>query len=112
MIEKKWLILIYNTIIWLIFFIVYTSLMNGNNFHVPNKDKDYTIGNAAFFTVVVHGTVGFGDIYPTSIYSRAAVACHIALVLLGSLSIYLIPLDNLSTTISLLFNKKSVIKLE
>lgn len=67
--------------------------MSPDHFHVPNSDRDLNVGTAAYFSVVVHATVGFGDIYPISKEARAAVALHIALIILGSLGIYLFPIE-------------------
>jgi hypothetical protein len=91
LLEKKWVLLIYNLVIWFLFFGIYSGLMEKENFKIDNDE--YNPGTAAYFTTVVHATVGFGDVLPISAGARAAVTIHIALVILGSLGVFLLPLE-------------------
>lgn len=67
-------------------------MMTTEHFRTPDVDH-LNSSTAAYFAVVVHATVGFGDVYPVSQRARTAVALHITLVILGSLGIYLLPIE-------------------
>jgi hypothetical protein len=83
--------LMYHALVFGSFFGLYMVMPGGfdRNFNVPEK-KRMTIADVLYYTMVVHSTAGFGDIYPTSFYARACVAAHLGLVFLGTAS--LIPL--------------------
>ena len=83
--------LIYHSLVFGAFFGLYMVMPGGfeNNFNVPEKKK-LTIADVIYYTAVVHSTAGFGDIYPTSFYSRFCVAVHLGLVFVGTAG--LIPL--------------------
>lgn len=77
--------IIYHALVFGAFFGLYMVMPGGfeKNFNLPAKKK-MTIADVIYYTMVVHSTAGFGDIYPTSFYARAVVATHLGLVFLGT----------------------------
>lgn len=68
-----------NIIIIIVFWLVYMYLDNT----YPDsfaKQKGMTKLDWLYYTVIVHTTVGFGDIYPTNTMSRLVVVSHTLLV--------------------------------
>lgn len=76
--------LLYHAVVYGIFFGLYMVMPGGfeKNFNVPEKKK-MTLADVSYYTMVVHSTAGFGDIYPTSFWARAVVTTHLGLVFLG-----------------------------
>lgn len=77
--------LLYHTIIFGAFFGLYMVMPGGfeNNFNLPEK-KVMTVADVMYYTMVVHSTAGFGDIYPKSFWARAVVSTHLGLVFLAT----------------------------
>ena len=80
--------LFFHALIFGVFFGLYMVMPTGfeNHFNVPEKKK-MTLADVAYYTMVVHSTAGFGDIYPTTFYARSCVATHLGLVFLATTGI-------------------------
>lgn len=78
--------IIYHGIVFGVFYGLYMVMPGGfeKHFNVPEKKK-MTLADVLYYSLVVHSTAGFGDIYPTSFYGRTVVSAHLGLVLLASL---------------------------
>lgn len=76
--------LVYHALVYGAFFGLYMVMPGGfdKHFNVPTK-KSMTIADVLYYTMVVHSTAGFGDIYPLTFYSRVVVTAHLGLVFLG-----------------------------
>jgi len=85
--------LIYHALVYGAFFGLYMVMPGGfeKHFNIPEKKK-MNVADVAYYTMVVHSTAGFGDIYPTSFWARTVVSTHLGLVFLATAS--LIPLGS------------------
>lgn len=83
--------LLYHSFVFGAFFGLYMVMPGGfdKHFNIPEK-KTMSVADVAYYSMVVHSTAGFGDIYPISFWSRSVVATHLGLVFLGTAG--LIPL--------------------
>ncbi len=74
---------LYHGIVWATFFGIYLMLPGGfeSHFYVPTgKDgKPQRLGAAdiAYFTLVTHSGVGYGDMYPLTTTARVLVMAHL-----------------------------------
>ena len=77
--------LMYHVLIYGAFFGVYMVMPGGfdKHFNVPEKKK-MNVADVAYYTIVVHSTAGFGDIYPLTFWGRAVVTAHLGLVFLAT----------------------------
>jgi len=77
--------IMYQAVVFGAFFGLYMVMPGGfeRNFNMPEKKK-MNIADVLYYTMVVHSTAGFGDIYPISFYARICVAAHLGLVFLGT----------------------------
>lgn len=68
----------YHGIVWSVFFGVYLMLPGGfeSHFYVPDK-KAMGAADVAYFTLVTHSGVGYGDIYPLTTTARVLVMAHL-----------------------------------
>ncbi|NBU16668.1 MAG: hypothetical protein EBS48_06595 [Actinobacteria bacterium] len=84
--------LLYQAIVFGAFFGLYMVMPGGfeTNFNTPEKKK-MTIADVLYYTMVVHSTAGFGEIYPTTFYARICVATHLGLVFLGTAGLLSLP---------------------
>ena len=75
--------LLYHALVFGAAFGLYMVMPGGfeNNFNLPEKKK-MTIADVVYYTMVVHSTAGFGDIYPTTFWARTVVSTHLGLVFL------------------------------
>lgn len=78
--------LMYHGIIYGAFFGLYMVMPGGfeKHFNVPVVKKRMDVADVAYYTIVVHSTAGFGDIYPTSFWARSVVTAHLSLVFLAT----------------------------
>lgn len=85
--------LLYHSLVFGTFFGLYMMMPGGfsKNFNVPTKTK-MGIADILYYTMVVHSTCGFGDMYPLTFYARSCVTTHLGLVFLGVAN--LIPMLN------------------
>lgn len=76
--------IIYQALVFGAFFGAYMSMPGGfeKNFNVPAPTKKMSIADVVYYTMVVHTTAGFGDIYPTTFYARCVVSAHLGSVFL------------------------------
>lgn len=81
--------LFFHALVFGAFFGLYSVMPGGfeSNFNLPEKKGKMSIADVAYYTMVVHSTAGFGDIYPTSFYARSCVATHLGLVFLATTGI-------------------------
>ena len=88
--------LLYHAIVFGLFFGIYRAMPGGfeANFNTPDKKKKMGTSDIAYYTMVVHSTVGFGDVYPLSYWGKLAVAAHIFMVMLATAS--LVPMGSSS----------------
>lgn len=77
------LALMYHALVYGFFFGIYMVMPGGfaKNFNVP-EPKRMNVADVLYYTIVVHSTAGFGDIYPTTAYARLMVSLHLGLVFL------------------------------
>jgi hypothetical protein len=66
----------WNFLVLCVFTIVYYN-MNQAAFNIKKKLSFF---EAAYFSIISHTTLGYGDIYPVSIMSRLFVIIHVLLV--------------------------------
>lgn len=85
--------IIYHALVFGAAFGLYMTMPGGfeRHFNVPAVRK-MNVADTIYYTAVTHTTLGLGDVFPTSLYSRCVVAAHIGLVFLATAS--LIPLGN------------------
>lgn len=78
--------LLYHALLFGLFFGIYMVMPGGfeANFNIPQTNKKMTIADVIYYTMVVHSTAGFGDIYPLTFYARACVSAHLGFVFLGT----------------------------
>ncbi len=84
--------LAYHIAVFSVFWGVYQLLPGGfaNNFSAPSnlqlKDRYRGTGpmDVAYYTLVIHATVGFGDVYAITWQARAATMAHIVMAFLGA----------------------------
>jgi uncharacterized membrane protein len=83
----------YHVLVLAAFWSVYQLLPGGfsANFNIPGNLRmmDGTYGgagplDAAYYAVVIHATVGFGDVYATTWLARATTMAHILFSFVGS----------------------------
>lgn len=76
---------LYHGIVWAAFFGVYLMLPGGfkAHFQVPDPKKDMGPADIAYFTLVTHSGVGYGDIYPLTTAGRLVVMAHLFCVILA-----------------------------
>lgn len=87
--------MLYHAIIYAVFWVVYQTLPGGfaKNFNLPSnvvREKNYTGDgplDVAYFTMVMHTTVGFGDVYPITWYARSVTMLHLFLVFMATASL-------------------------
>lgn len=77
--------LLYHAIVFGVFFGLYMVSPGGfaKNFNIPDK-RPMGAGDIAYYTMVVHSTTGFGDMYPKTFWGRLVVCLHIGLVFLAT----------------------------
>ena len=87
MLNRK--VLIYNTIVFILFFFIYYKLYTDADHHIthrtPNsisKCKNKII-NIFYFTCITHSTIGYGDFVPESNIAKLFVSIHSLLAFSG-----------------------------
>lgn len=75
----------YQALVFGAFLGAYLSMPGGfeANFSTPTPAKKMSVSDVVYYTMVVHTTAGFGEIYPTTLYARSVVAAHLGAVFLG-----------------------------
>lgn len=71
-IERFYTFMVVNISILIVFFMLNYTL-NRKNFNI---DREFTFMDAVYYTATTHTTVGFGDIYPTSILGKNIAMFH------------------------------------
>ena len=95
--------LLYHVVVFAAFWGVYQLLPGGfaDNFNIPSnlrtQDKYRGAGpmDVAYYALVIHATVGFGDVYAITWQARAATMVHILLSFIGTAN--LLPISRLVT---------------
>lgn len=77
---KKLILL--NVALLLIFCAIYSGieLTKSGSFLYAATSQKLEIFDMCYFSVIVHSTVGFGDIIPVNWYAKVAVCVHVVLV--------------------------------
>ena len=70
--ERFKVFMVVNFVIMMLFFALNYTL-NRKNFNI---DREFTLMDAFYYTATTHTTVGFGDIYPTSILGKNIAMMH------------------------------------
>ena len=68
-------VLIWHALVYSVFLAIYSAVGFGAHFNIP-PTADGSFGTAAYYTLVVHGSLG-SDIYPRTPLGRALVAAHL-----------------------------------
>lgn len=91
-------VFMYHALVWAAFLGMYLSLPGGfkAHFNVPDSKKDMKSADIAYYCLVTHAGVGYGDIYPVTTGARMLVSCHIFLAMLAIFN--MVPLGK--TTVS------------
>lgn len=72
-------LLMTHLVIIVIFAFIYKAI-NMNNIEAFNNEKEMTLFDCLYFSVVTHTTVGYGDIYPVSNLARACMMIQVMTV--------------------------------
>ena len=97
--------LLYHVIIFGFFWAMYQVLPGGfkKNFNTPtlssadNKWKGDGPSDVAYYTMVMHTSTGFGDVFPITWIARVLVMTHLALVFMSVANLLPITLKSAST---------------
>lgn len=73
-------ILLVNIITIIIFSLIYHFILTPSHFSNPENHKTYI--DTLYLTFVTHSTLGYGDIYPTTVYSKICVIIQLFIVLM------------------------------
>lgn len=79
--------LLYHALVFGAFFGLYMVMPGGfeKNFNMPDAKKKMDVSDVLYYSIVVHSTAGFGDLFPITSYARMVVSAHLGMVLLASL---------------------------
>ena len=75
----------YHALVYAFFFGVYLLIPFEEHFFVPAGEKLST-GDKAYYAMVTHSGVGYGDIYPTTTPARLLVTLHLFMVIIASMN--------------------------
>lgn len=73
---------LYHALVYAMFFGLYLMIPGGFTKHF-NAPDTVTTADIAYYTMVTHSGVGYGDIYPKTTPARVLVAAHLFLVILA-----------------------------
>lgn len=82
--------LLYHALVFAAFWGLYMAIGFSKNFNLPsNMQKEGAYKgdgplDVAYYTLVLHTTTGFGDVYPITWYSRVLVIIHLLLVFIAT----------------------------
>ena len=82
-------ILIYNSLLLLLFFAINSSLSDDNFSHTNLLDSNQKNSSMFYYTVNVHTTTAMGDIRPISFLARAIFSIHLFFSFVGNAYIIL-----------------------
>jgi hypothetical protein len=96
--------LLYHVIIFAFFWGIYQALPGGfkKNFNTPTivSDKSWKgdgPSDVAYYTMVMHTSTGFGDVFPITWIARVLVMIHLALVFMSVANLLPVALKSAST---------------
>lgn len=74
----------YHAAVYMLFFGLYTMIPGGfaKHFAVPT-DKPVGAADVAYYTMVTHSGVGYGDIYPKTTQARVLVTAHLFMAVMA-----------------------------
>lgn len=73
---------LYHGLIYAAFFSIYLVIPFEQHFNVPNN-KPMGTADIAYYAMVTHSGVGYGDVYPITTAGRVLVMTHLFLVILA-----------------------------
>lgn len=79
-------VVLYHGIVYAVFFGLYLTIPGGfrKHFRVADDIKgEPSAGDVAYYTMITHSGVGYGDMYPQTTAARVLVATHIFFAILA-----------------------------